>query len=394
MKKIAINGLGIAGPTLAWWLKEYGFEPVIFEKAPEFRTGGYLVDFWGNACEVLKKMNLFEQLQDKSYLIKNIHCFDDKGNRSSKVNISELIKGNYNDFLSLKRGDISQAIYNACQEKNITIKFGVSIDKLHDKKDHVTVELTDGSCEDFDLVIGADGLHSHIRSLAFNKNEYQENDLNKYIAAFSIKGYEHYEKFTYGISVGDKQQVARVSIDENETLAMFIMNASLVDNFPVSLEDKKLLLSSLFKEFKWESPEILSHLEKVDNIYFDKVSQIRMSGWHKNRVALVGDAASCPSILMGLGSIFAIIEAYVLAGELYKAKGDHAVAFNEWQNKLKDIIDRKQKIGLANLSAIAPEEIAHKYLSKITVKISSTPVISKFIGAAIFNEQIDLPEYK
>lgn len=77
MKKIAINGTGIAGTTLAWWLRKYGFQPTLFEKAPEFRTGGYLVDFWGPACEIMKKMGLLEQLKAKSYQIKNIHCFDE-----------------------------------------------------------------------------------------------------------------------------------------------------------------------------------------------------------------------------------------------------------------------------------------------------------------------------
>ncbi|AIT10218.1 oxidoreductase [Candidatus Francisella endociliophora] len=392
MKKIAINGLGIAGPTLAWWLREYGFEPVLFEKSPEFRTGGYLVDFWGTGCEIMKKMNLFNQLEANSYKIKNIHCYDQDGRRSSKVNISTLIKDNYDEFLSLKRGDISSVIYEACN--GIDIRFGVSIENIEEKEDGITAYLSDNTTENFDLVIGADGLHSHIRSLVFDSTEYEEYDLNKYVAAFTLDEYNHYEKFTYAVSVGDKQQVARVCLDENETLVMFTLDSTAISKFPETLEEKKQLILTTFKDFQWETPDILARLNNVKEIYFDKVSQIRMDNWYKGRVALVGDSAACPSILMGLGSIFAIIEAYVLAGELYKAKGDHTIAFKEWQDKLKSIIDRKQKIGLTNLSAIAPEEILNKYLSTITVKISSTPVISKFIGAGIFNEQIDLPDYK
>lgn len=392
MKKIAINGTGIAGTTLAWWLREYGFQPTLFEKAPEFRAGGYLVDFWGPACEIMKKMGLFEQLKTKSYQIKNIHCFDENGRRSSKVNISSLITDNYDEFLSVKRGDIAETIYKACE--GIDIRFGTSIEKIEEKDKTITAHLSNGTKEDFDLVIGADGLHSHIRNIAFDKSEYQEYDLNKYVAALSLKSYDHYEKYTYALSVGEKRQVARVCLDQDETLIMFTLDADLVKQFPATLEQKKELLQKSFNNFGWETPDILNKLDDVEEIYFDKVSQIRMDTWHKGRVALVGDSAACPSILMGLGSIFAIVEAYVLAGELHQAKGDHNIAFDQWQHRLKDIIARKQKVGLTNLSVAASDEIVKKYLSTITVKISSTPVISKFIGAGIFKDPIEVPEYK
>ncbi|AXA34711.1 FAD-binding domain [Francisella adeliensis] len=392
MMKIAINGVGIAGPTLAWWLKEYGFEPVLFEKAPEFRTGGYLVDFWGAGCEVLKKMGLFEELKNKSYKIKNIHCFNGRGRRSSKVNISSLIEDNYGEFLSVKRGDISSVIYNACGE--IETRFGTFVTSVENNDDKVIAHLSDGTKESFDLVIGADGLHSHTRSLAFSDSEFKEHDLNTFVAAFSLEDYKFHENYTYGLCIEDDRQISRVTLETGETLVMFTMSSNLVDKIPTTLDEKKEIIRSVFKDIQWEAPELLSRLNDVDNIYFDSVTQVKMNNWYNNRIALVGDAASCPSILMGQGSIFAIIEAYVLAGELYKAKGDYKVAFPAWQNKLKEIIDRKQKLGLMNLSTSAPEEVFKKYLSTITVNISSTPIVSKFIGAGIFHNEIEVSDYK
>jgi 2-polyprenyl-6-methoxyphenol hydroxylase-like FAD-dependent oxidoreductase len=389
--KIAINGAGIAGSTLAWWLKKYGFQPVLFEKAPSLRTGGYLVDFWGPGCEIMKKMGLFTELKNKSYKIKNIHCFNQDGRRSSKIDICNLIKDNYDEFLSIKRGDLAASIYNACE--GIDIRSGTTIENIEEKYDSIVATLSDGTKEEFYLVIGADGLHSHTRSLVFDKSQYQEYDLNKYIAVCSFDKYSNLEKFTYAVSVSDQQQVARVSLNKDETLIMFTIDASLVDKFPTTLADKKKIITNAFKDFKWEVPDILTKLNDVKDIYFDKVSQIKMDTWHKGKVALIGDAAACPSFLMGFGSIFATVEAYILAGELYKTKGDYTIAFEQWQNKLKDIIDRKQKLGLTNLSVAANDDITHKYLSTLTVKISSTPIISKFIGAGIFNEPIKLPEY-
>ena len=358
----------------------------------EFRTGGYLVDFWGAGCEVLKKMGLFEELKNKSYKIKNIHCFNGKGKRSSKVDISSLIKDNYNEFLSVKRGDISSVIYNACGE--IDTRFGTFVTSIEDTDDKVIAHLSDGSKESFDLVIGADGLHSHTRSLVFKDSEVVEHDLNTFVAAFSIDSYKLHENYTYGLCIEDDRQISRVTLETGETLVMFTLDSKLVDKIPVTLEEKKQILRSTFKNIQWEAPDLLAELNNVDNIYFDSVTQIKMNSWYKDRVALVGDAASCPSILMGQGSIFAIIEAYVLAGELYRAKGNHKVAFAAWQDKLKDTIDRKQKLGLMNLSKSASEEVFKKYLSTITVNISSTPVVSKFIGAGIFHDEIELIDYK
>lgn len=113
------------------------------KKLLSLRNGGYLVDFWGPACEIMKKMGLFDQLKEKSYQIKNIHCFDENGRRSSKVNISSLITDNYGEFLSVKRGDIAETIYKAC--KDIDIRFATSINKVEEKDKTITVQLSDGT---------------------------------------------------------------------------------------------------------------------------------------------------------------------------------------------------------------------------------------------------------
>ena len=392
MMKIAISGVGIAGPTLAWWLKKYGFEPVLFEKAESFRTGGYLVDFWGTGCDIAKKMGLFDKFKAASFEIDNIHCFDGRGKKSAKVNIVSLIKEIHGDFLSVKRGDISSIIYNACD--GIKTHFNTHITALEESDSDILVHLSNGKKEAFDLVIGADGLHSNTRSLVFDGSEYEEYDLNKYVMAFSLNNYNRHENHTYGICIEDDKQISRVTLENGQTLIMFTLDSNLVDKFPSTLQEKKDLLIKSFHDVHWEIPDILSRLNDVDNIYFDKVSQIRMNNWHKGRVALVGDAAACPSILMGQGSIFAMIETYILAGELYKAKGNHVVAFEAWQNQLKEIIEQKQKLGLMNLSTAASSDLTKKYLSKITLEVSATPVISKFIGAGIFTDKIILPDYK
>ncbi|APC96348.1 FAD-binding domain [Francisella frigiditurris] len=389
--RIAINGVGIAGPTLAWWLKRFGYEPVLFEKASELRKGGYIVDFWGSGYDIVEKMGILPDLESKSYNIKTLKCFNGKGKNSSNVDMEAMSKETFGRFLSLKRSDISEIIFNACG--NMDVRFGCYISSIEKAKDGVVAHLSNGEKEKFDLIIGADGLHSQIRTLAFKNSSYEEFDLDTYVVALTLPDYEPREENAYVVSIDSKKQVAKAAIEDNKTLFLFTFRSELVEKIPTSLEERKEVLRSVFKDMEWEVPNILERLDDAEDIYFDKVCQIRMESWSSDRVALIGDAAACPSLLAGQGSMFAIMEAYVLAGELYKAKGDYKVAFENYEQILKKFIENKQKAALTNLAFFAPRNNFHKYLASIFLKMTKVPILSKFIIGSMFKEDIKLPSY-
>ncbi|API87299.1 FAD-dependent monooxygenase [Francisella uliginis] len=389
--KIAINGAGVAGLSLAWWLEKYGFEVTVFEKKQKLPTEGYLINSWGSGYEVLTKMGLLYNIKEKAIELKYLKCHDNTDKKSTPINISSIIKNNYGKFISIKRVDLLSIIYGNLEKTNVV--FGTHIVTFEENSDSVIIERSDGKKESFDIFIGADGFHSHTRSIAFDKDEYNEVDIETCIASFYSYSSKLNTNNSYDLYLDKDKQVSLISLGNQETIVTFAFDKSLITKKPETLEEKKEILLSLFKDFDGKVHEALKGINNVDDIFFDSVGQVKMENWHKGRVALVGDASSAPSLLAGQGSIFALCEAYILAGELHESKGDYATAFAEWQRKLKDTIDLKQANSLTNLSLFIPEKIFLEYISPLRGNLTSVPIFNQIFGAEILKYTIDLPIY-
>lgn len=390
--KIAINGAGVAGPTLAWWLKKYGYEPVIFEKAPALREGGYVIDFWGTGYDIAEKMGLLPELKEKGYFIETLSLLNKEGKRTSDISVKTLASVVKGRFLSIRRSDLAATIYNSCH--GIEVRFGEHIVDMEQDNKRALVTLSNGKQEEFDLVIGADGLHSHIRSKVFGSTEKYEKDLGAYVVAFTLSDYQPRDELTYMVCPVATKQVARFSLRDNKTLFLFTFRSELVTGIPKNKEDAKKILNNIFADMHWqEVSKALSQIDEVDDFYFDHVSQIHMESWSKGRVALIGDAAACASLLAGEGSGLAMIEAYVLAGELYKAKGNYELAFKNYEDKLKSFLQKKQKTATSNLYLFAPKNNFQVNIAKLMLKVSNIPVLSKLLLGSMLKDRIKLPEY-
>ena len=395
MKKlrIAINGAGVAGPALSWWLERYGFEPVMFEKAPELRRGGYVIDFWGLGYDIAEKMGLIPELKEKGYMVESLRLVDGEGKDKASLNTEALRAAAGDRFLSIARSDLAETLFNASSDR-VETRFGTHITGIDQSDDSVMLELSNGVKEEFDLVIGADGLHSEVRSLAFGPEENFEHSLGAYVAAFTLSDYHPREELTYLIHSTIGKQAARFSMRDNETLFLFIFRSNLVDQKPKNEREEKELLRSLFKDSEWEVPDILSRLDETEDLFFDHVSQIRMENWTKGRVALLGDAAACASLLAGEGTGLAITEAYSLAGELHRAKGNHQAAFENYENLMQPFLIGKQKSALKSIIFFAPANRFQLSLVKWGFKASAIPLFSKFIISQAFKDKINLPTYE
>ena len=162
--KIAINGAGIAGPTLAYWLLRTGHEPTLIEKAPQFRTGGYVIDFWGVGYTIAERMEILPKVREAGYSVKEVRLVNNRGRKSGGFS-TEVFRRITNDRItSLARGDLARVIYRSIEDRVETI-FGNSISAIEQDDSGVRVSFERGAPRDFDLVIGADGLHSTVREL-------------------------------------------------------------------------------------------------------------------------------------------------------------------------------------------------------------------------------------
>jgi 2-polyprenyl-6-methoxyphenol hydroxylase-like FAD-dependent oxidoreductase len=387
--RIAINGTGVAGPTLAYWLRRFGHEPVLFEKASELRSGGYVIDFWGLGFDIADRMGLVPTLLDRGYKMERLSIVDARGHEITEMDVTSIRTRLNGRFVSIARADLAAALFEACN--GIPSHFGVSIAGLKQDRDGVTATLSNGQQDRFDLVVGADGLHSQVRELTFGPEVRFETSLGCHVAAFRLRGYPRRDELTYVSRTVPMRQVARVALRDDQTLVLLICRSELIDGDPPR-EQQKAALRRAFGVMKWEVPDILNRMDAVDDVYFDRVSQIHLPQWSAGRVALIGDAAACASLLAGEGTGLAMIEAYVLAGELHRAGGHIDRALAAFEAQLRSFVTTKQRAALRLRGFFAPRTALALRVRNIAVRSLSIPLVAnRFIGS--LRDDLKLPNY-
>jgi 2-polyprenyl-6-methoxyphenol hydroxylase-like FAD-dependent oxidoreductase len=316
---------------------------------------------------------------------------DRSGKRESGFPVEVFERVTAGRMTTLPRAELAASIYEALGGRVETM-FDDTITALEDNGREVHVHFERSSSRVFDLVIGADGLHSQVRRLVFGEETQFERYLGFKVAAFSAQGYRPRDELAYVIHTAVGQQVGRLSMRDDRTMFLFTFADSPPD-IPVDLVGQKALLRERFSASGWECPRILDVLDASDRLYFDRVSQIRMDAWARGRVALVGDAAFCASLLAGQGSALAMVAAYVLAGELKRANGDHAAAFTRYQEHLGSFIASKQNAAVRFAGFFAPGSRLGLFLRNQLMKLLSFPVVAELAMGREMRDKIELPNY-
>jgi 2-polyprenyl-6-methoxyphenol hydroxylase-like FAD-dependent oxidoreductase len=195
-KSVLISGIGIAGPTLTYWLLECGFEPTVVERAPRLRTGGYVIDFWGLGYDIAERMGLLPALEREGYHMCELRFVDDRGQRVGGFGVDVFRELTGRRYLSIPRSGLGGLIYSRIEGRCATI-FGDSIAGIRQGADGVQVEFERTPSRRFDLVIGADGLHSTVRALDFGNQNLFERYLGYVVAAFEVEGYRPRDEGVY-----------------------------------------------------------------------------------------------------------------------------------------------------------------------------------------------------
>jgi 2-polyprenyl-6-methoxyphenol hydroxylase-like FAD-dependent oxidoreductase len=276
-KTVLISGAGIAGPTLAFWLSAAGFEPTLIERAPALRTGGYVIDSWGLGYDIAERMGLERDINRIGYHVRELRIVDDRGQRitgfGTKV-FGELTNGRY---VTLGRSDLSRLLFE--KVKGTTeVMFGDEIVGLQEQADCVQVQFKHAGERRFDLVIGADGLHSDVRRLAFGPQDRFEKRLGYVVAAFEVRGYRPRDEDVYLMYGEPGRMLGRFTLHDDQTLFLFVFAADS-GSLPATLDLQKATLREGYGDGKWEYPRILDELDRTHELYFDRVSQIRMESW-------------------------------------------------------------------------------------------------------------------
>jgi 2-polyprenyl-6-methoxyphenol hydroxylase-like FAD-dependent oxidoreductase len=347
-RDILISGASVAGPALAWWLARHGFRPVIVERSGQLRGGGYAVDFRGEVhLRVLAQMGLLEQVRARQTHLSSLSYVDDRGQP-----VASMPAVFFAGDVEILRGDLAEILYQATRDGTQYI-FGDSVTSLDQDPDGVRVTFEHAAPRTFDLVIGADGVHSNIRRLAFGPEDGFARDLGLYASIFSTPNFAGLDRAGVMYSVPGRTAGLFAAGGPDRAIAQLYFTAPALDFDPRDTAGQRELVAAHFAGLGWQVPRLLAEMATAADFYFDTASQIRMGTWSDGRVALIGDAgyAAGPG---GNGTGNAVVAARVLAGELAAARGDHRAAFGRYEQRLRKYIAGGQKQAAGSHAILAP----------------------------------------
>lgn len=337
-KRIVVSGAGVAGPALAYWLTRFGADTTVVETAPALRTSGFAVDFRGPThLGVLARMGVLDELRANQTHGGAMRCVDENGHEIFTLP-AEFAGGD----IEVHRRDLSRVLYERSADRAEYL-FGDRITHLAETPDGVRVDFARSASRTVDLVIGADGLHSGVRRLVFGAESRFVRHLGFYLAGWSLPN---------ELGVGTTQQqynvpgrmasVAADLHDPGRAGAFVVFAAPPLDCDWADTARQRQHIADAFAGLRWHVPHLLDTLRTADELYFDAICRVTVPNWTSGRVALLGDAAWGVT-LGGMGVGTGIVGAYVLAGELAAAHGDHRTAFPAYEARLRGYAAKWQR---------------------------------------------------
>jgi 2-polyprenyl-6-methoxyphenol hydroxylase-like FAD-dependent oxidoreductase len=342
---VLISGAGVGGPTLAYWLAERGFRPTVVERAAGLRSSGNPVDVRGPAVAVAERMGIMGRLREAATDVTAMSFVNARGREVGRVNMRAMQQATGSGEVEVTRTDLAKILYEASRE-SAEFLFDDTITSLSQDADGVDVTFENAAPRRFDLVIGADGLHSMTRRLAFGPESEFVRHAGLYVATMQWD------------DPADSQQdvmlhnapgrLVSVHPVHGRSLAAFIFRSPAIEGFDHrDVEQHKRIVIDAYSGDGWRVPELLDRVRTADDLWLDSVSQVRLDRWHDGRIALLGDAASSVS-LFGDGSTMAMAGAYTLAEELAASPDDPQSAFARYEAKHRTLVGPRQgNVGMA-----------------------------------------------
>lgn len=331
-RTVLISGAGIAGPSLAYWLGGHGDHVTVVEQAPGPRTSGSAVDFRGDQLALLARMGVLERIRAHRTGMGDQVIVDAAGRRRSRYPAA-LFSGE----VEIDRADLARILHDHSAPYAEYV-FGDRITAMTQDADGVDVTFARGGTRRYDLVVGADGLHSAVRTLTFGDGH--RHHLGYCAASFAVPntfGLDH----SGVIHNAPDRFVGVASARDTEQAIVTLMFAAPEPAVPRGdVEGQKSVLVQHFADVGWRTAELLAALRDVTDLYFAPLSQIRLDRWSSGRVVLLGDAAWCAGP-GGNGTGHAMLGAYTLAGEL--ALADHSTAFARYEEAMRPPVTKSQK---------------------------------------------------
>lgn len=335
--KVLVSGASVAGPSIALWLGRAGHDVTVVEIAPALREGGYAVDFRGDVMKtVLARMGVIDDLRAAQTGGNAMRFVDESGKRLMRLP-AEFAGGE----IEVLRADLSRILFEHSRER-ASYRFGDSIASLREHADGVDVRFESGLEETYDLVIGADGMHSVVRRLAWPVEQVTERHLGYYVAGWEVPNSIGISGDTLMYNVPGK--LASVGADGRDPAlaqTLFVFKSPVLSYDRRDLDEQKAIVRAQYAGLGWHVPQLLEALPAATELYFDSISRVHVDRWSTDRVVLLGDAGYGATFgAMGTGT--AVVGAYVLAGELAQAGDNRRLAFERYEARLRKSVSATQ----------------------------------------------------
>ncbi|MGH8879832.1 MAG: FAD-dependent monooxygenase [Stackebrandtia sp.] len=342
-RHILISGASIAGLTTAGWLRHHGFAVTVVERAAGVRPGGQAVDIRGVALTVIERMGLVAAIREHATGFRGMTMVDGSGNELMSTDSATFSGGEIdNDDIEIFRDDLT-TILNGSLAEQVSFRFSDSIATLSDTGRQVAVEFDSGHRATFDAVIGADGLHSHTRRLAFGPESSFHHPLHAHLGIFSLPNYLNLDGWQLLQHLENTTALIYPTRNPDEARAIIGFHDENLEYDYRDTASHPRLLADGFAGIGWEIPRLLEYARTADDFYFDSMAQIRMPHWTRGRIGLVGDAGYCGSPLTGQGSSLALVGGYVLAGEL-AAVDDPSIGLANYEAAIREYVRLNQSL--------------------------------------------------
>ncbi|MGR6321145.1 FAD-dependent monooxygenase [Micromonospora soli] len=384
--RVLVSGAGVAGPAVAWWLARYGAEVTVVEAAPALRTSGFAVDFRGPThLGVLAAMGVLDELRAVQTHAGAMSRVDEHDREIFRLP-AEFAGGE----LEVRRRDLSRILYERGADR-VGYRFGDRITALTETADGVRVDLARGDSRTVDLVVGADGMHSGVRRLALGPESAYVTHLGYHLAGWDLPNDLAAGPVPRQYNVPGR--MASVTADPREpdrATALVVFAGPRQEHDRLDLDRQKALIGDAFAGLGWHVPRLLAGLRDAPEVYFDAIARVRVPRWHSGRAVLLGDAAWGVT-LGGMGVGTGLVGAYVLAGELALAGGDHRVALPAYERRMRTYASRWQR-GASPGHFLAPASGWGLWLRDRL--LAARPVQSMLVrSTGSLATEADLPDY-
>jgi 2-polyprenyl-6-methoxyphenol hydroxylase-like FAD-dependent oxidoreductase len=398
---VLISGAGVAGPALAFWLHRHGYTVTIVERSPAPRLGGQAVDLRGPARIVAERMGLLPEIRVAHTGVRGMAFVNQAGERLVRLS-ADLFGHSAGPIADIEilRADLV-GILHAATENEIEYVFGDRIVHMAQDDEGVHVDFESGASQTFDLVVGADGLHSGVRRQLFGNESAFVRELGACVAICTVPAPVPLEEWVLMHTVPGRSGARGKTVGvypvrgEDRVIALFYFAAVSADRHATEPASQITLVAHAFADVGWIAPHLLNAMPEAHDFFFERARQVHMSEWARGRVVLLGDAAHCASPMGGHGASMALVGAYVLAGALVAAGSDYRAAFARYQSAMREYVAGCQRVACESADFLLPRSRTRMWFRDQSLRLlPHVPGRERIVAAMQSSaDQIPLAEY-